>query len=125
MKKLFFILFSLLIVSPLAYAGNHFDMSLPVEGDTIANESLQFEVLKKLYPVTSKLNPVCFNHKVINTQVVHFPYDVVKKDNKYISGYWKELWTVNCCGEKVQVPIIFKIGRRSTTFLIEENLVLR
>lgn len=125
MRKIVFI--SILLVSFFFSKGvaSSYDMSLPLEGNSIANDSLQFIVLKELYPITSKLNPLCIKHKVTNTQIVHYPYDVKKKNGKYVKGYWKELWTVDYCGQKVQVPVTFQINKNSTDFEIDDNLILQ
>lgn len=114
-----------LILTALSASAGGYDMSVPVEGDSIANDALQFMVLKDIYPITAKLNPVCLDHKVVNTQVIHYPYDVKKKNNKYIKGYWKELWTVEYCGQKQQIPVTFNIRKNSTDYVIEKNLVLQ
>lgn len=121
MKKLLYILFSLFLCqSAFAY-----DMSLPVEGQSIANDSLQYQVLNVIYPITAKLNPLCTEHKVSNTQVIHYPYNVKKKKGKYIAGYWKELWSVNYCGKTVQVPVTFQIKKNKILFNIEEDMILQ
>ena len=124
MRKIFYISILLISLFLTKANANSYDMSLPLEGNSIANDSLQFLVLKELYPITSKLNPLCINHKVTNTQIIHYPYDVKKKNNKYVKGYWKELWTVNYCGQKVQVPVTFQINNNSTDFEIDDNLIL-
>lgn len=121
MKKLICLLF-LLLFCQVSYA---YDMSLPLEGQSIANDSLQYEVLNVIYPITAKLNPLCTEHKVTNTQVIHYPYNVKKKNKKFISGYWKELWSVNYCGETVQIPVTFEIKKNKTLFHIEKDMILQ
>ncbi len=98
-------------------------MNFPLEGNSIANNTLQYYVVKDIYKLTSKLNPMCSNHEITNTQVVHYPYDVKKKNNKYVKGYWKELWTVNSCGKKVQIPVSFYINNKSTTYILEDSFL--
>lgn len=116
-KNIIKILIILLISAQSSFA--QYNMSTPLEGNSIANDALQFAVLKQLYKDISPKAPACFDYKVKNTQIIHFPYDVKKKNGKYIKGYWKELWTVDCCGKKIQVPITFYISKKKTTFNIE------
>ena len=123
MIKNILIVFIIMLSGCLSYAQGY-DMSVPIEGNSIANDTLQSKVLKDIYSITSKLNPVCLNHKVIDTQVLHYPYNVVKKDNKYIKGYWKELWTVDYCGEKVQIPVTFTINKKKTYYTVDEGMIL-
>ena len=119
MSRLFIVFFLISFFANISYA-NVYDMSVPLEGDSIANNTLQFRVLKNIYPIASELNPLCTDFKVTNTQLLHYPYDVVKKNNKYVKGYWKELWTVSYCGQKIQVPITFKINKKSVSYNIEK-----
>lgn len=116
-KILIFVL-SLLFTVNSAYAV--YDMTVPLEGNSIANDTLQSQVLKDIYPLSAKMNPVCLDHRVVNTQLIHYPYDVVKKNNKYVKGYWKELWTIEYCGKRLQVPITFKINKKTITYTIEK-----
>jgi len=113
----------LLIITSLT-AGAHYDMSTPVEGDSIANDSLQFEVIKKMYKILSPRVPTCYDFSIKNTQVIHYPYDVKKKQGKIIKGFWKELWTVNCCDMYKQVPVTFYISPKTTQFKIDENFII-
>lgn len=101
-------------------AGAYYNMSTPVEGDSIANDTLQFEVIKKMYEVLSPKVPTCFDFSIKNTQVMHLPYDVKKKKGKIVKGYWKELWTVDCCGISKQVPVTFYITPSKTEYKIDD-----
>ncbi len=96
-----------------------YDMNTPVEGDSIANDTLQFNVINQLYKKLSVLNSTCYDYSIKNTQLLHYPYDVKKKNNKYVKGYWKELWTVDICGSYVQIPITFYINEKETEFKID------
>ncbi len=122
MKRLFSIqiLIIMMFFTSISVSAQY-DMSVPVEGESIANDVLQFNVVKELYKKLSVLNPVCYNFSIKNTQLIHYPYDVKKKNNKYISGYWKELWTVDICGSNLQFPITFYINDKAADFKIDEN----
>lgn len=122
--KLLILVFTFFIAHGAAFAKGY-NMSFPLPGDSIANDSLQFKVLKDIYPLMTEKNSFCFDHKVSNTQILHYPYDVVKKDNKYIKGYWKELWTIDSCGEKTQIPVTFYIHKKNTSYIIEKGLIAR
>lgn len=94
-------------------------MSTPLEGNSIASDSLQKTVLSEIYPIVLKKSPNCTHFQISDTQLLHYPYDVKKKNGKYISGYWKELWTVNYCDKKMQIPITFTIKKNKTYYNVE------
>ena len=118
LKKI--ILLFLIQITFIPFANSYYDMSTPVEGESIANDALQFNVIEKIYTTLSPYNPTCSDFKIKNTQILHYPYDVKKKNNKYIKGYWKELWTIDVCGKSTQIPITFYIDKKKTTFNIDE-----
>ena len=97
-----------------------YDFNLPLSGNSIANDTLQYYVLKTIYRDAIKEYPACTDFKIKDTQIVHYPYDVVKKKDKYIKGYWKEIWTVNACNNAFQVPLTFIIHKNKTDFIIEK-----
>lgn len=100
-----------------------YDMTIPVEGKTIANDELQFDVTKKLYKILSREYPACTDYSIKNTQILHYPYDVKKRKNKYIAGYWKEMWTVNVCNTTVQTPVTFYINPFGASFYVDKSLL--
>lgn len=106
-------------LSSNSFAYDVYDMSTPLKGQSIATDALQKKVLKSVYPIALQRNSLCTNFKIIDTQLLHYPYDVEKKKNKIINGYWKELWTVDSCGHKMQVPITFTINKKKTYFSID------
>ncbi len=101
----------------------HYNMNTPVEGASIANDILQFNVMKRIYENLSVKNPSCYAYSIKNTQVLHYPYDVKKKNNKYVKGYWQELWTVDVCGSYMQIPVLFYINGDKTDFKIDESFL--
>ena len=117
LKKIIILLLIQVTFIPFTYS--YYDMSTPVEGESIANNTLQFEVMKKIYQTVSLNTPACSDFTIKNTQLIHYPYDVKKKDNKFIKGYWKELWSVNACGNIKQIPINFYIKKNKTIFYID------
>ncbi len=123
MFKKFLIILFFFISCGVSASGRGFDMNFPLSGESIANNTLQFYVVKDLYSILSKKYPVCSDYKVVNTQIIHYPYDVKKKNNKYIDGYWQELWTVNCCGKLLQIPVTFHINKKETVFEIDKNIL--
>ncbi len=116
--KYFLTIFTYAIIAAGVYA-NGYDMKLPVEGSSIANDTLQFNVMQDIYKRLSKKNPACFNYSITDTQIVQYPYDVKIKDGNYIKGYWKELWTIDVCSKKVQVPVSYSIKSNSTAYKVE------
>lgn len=107
------------IIGITAYARGY-DFNFPLPGNSIANDVLQYNVLKKVYFDSIKDYPLCSDFKVTDTQLIHPPYDVVKKKDKYIKGYWKEIWTFDACSDKFQVPLIFYIKKSGTEFYIDK-----
>ena len=118
LKKI--ILLLLILITFIPFANSYYDMSTPVEGESIANNTLQKKVIGKIYKEISPQMLTCSNFSIENTQILHYPYDVKKKNNKYIKGYWKELWTLDVCGKSTQIPITFYIDKKKTTFNIDE-----
>ena len=121
--KLRLILFFTAVIYTIIPAFARYDMTMPVEGKTIADEELQFQVTKKLYKITAHEYPACSDYSIKNTQIIHYPYDVKKKKNKYISGYWKEMWTVNVCDSSVQIPVTFYINPFGASYYIDKSLL--
>ncbi len=120
MLKRLFTIFIMLFVSADISNAVEYDFNLPLSGDSIANDTLQYNVLKQIYSDSIKEYPACTDFKIKNTQIVHYPYDVVKKKDKYIKGYWKEIWTLNACNSTFQVPLTFIIHKNNTDFIIEK-----
>lgn len=114
-----FLILCVLFFSSLS-SNAYYDMTTPVEGNSIANDVLQFSVIEKIYQTLSPKMPTCSDFTIKNTQVLHYPYDVKKKKNRYVKGYWKELWTVDTCGIYKQVPVTFYIEKNSTNFEIDK-----
>lgn len=117
-KKIVLTLFILVFIG--LPSDSYYDMTTPVEGSSIANDVLQFNVIEKIYQTLSPKLPTCSDYKIKNTQVLHYPYDVKKKKNKYVEGYWKELWTVDACGQYKQLPVTFYIKKNYTNFEIDK-----
>ncbi len=118
--KILIILFVMLCFCSFADAKG-FDMNLPLPGKSIANDTLQLNVINKIYKDALKDFSSCSDFSIIDTQIVHYPYDVVKKNNKYKKGYWKEIWILNACGVKKQIPLTFYINNYKTTFSLDMN----
>lgn len=115
------LLFSLIFFSSfVAPAQEIYDISTPLKGQSIASDSLQKKVLKDVYLLVSKHNSLCTNLKVIDTQLLHFPQNIKIKDGKYVKGNWKELWTVDYCSEKMQIPVTFYINNKDTYYNIDK-----
>ena len=110
------------MVSPVSIASRQYDLSVPLEGNSIANDPLQFNTAQEIYRRLYALYPACLHYSVSDTQIVHYPYDVKMKNDKYYNGYWKELWNINACGVTVQVPVSFYIKKGVTTFHIDDTL---
>lgn len=121
MKK-FLLIFSILVIGCCSHA--YYDMSTPIEGNSIATNDLQFEIVNDLYKRISKKMSTCTDYTIKNSQIVHFPYDVKKKNGKYVSGYWKELWSIDACGTVMQAPITFYINKKSTIYKIDKNFLV-
>lgn len=121
MKKILFVLI-LFIVGNHSFA--HFDMSTPVEGSSIASDDLQFVVVEDLYKTVYPLAPSCTDYCIKDTQVIHFPYDTKKKNGKFVKGYWKELWSVDYCGNVIQIPITFFIKGKKTKYNIDKSFLI-
>lgn len=117
-KNFSLIFFSLIITAGISYARG-FDLNFPLHGDSIASDKLQFKIVKQIYKNAAQNYPACTNFNISDTQIVHYPYDVIKKDGKFVAGYWKEIWTVKACDTFYQVPLTFYIRKKRTDFVID------
>ena len=116
MKKIITILIIILSTNLVAFAYQGYKFNVPLDGTSIATDSMQFDIVNDIYKKLSKKYPLCYEYKIEDTQIVHFPYDVKKKKDRYVAGYWKELWTANACDTKVQIPITFYITKKKTIY---------
>ncbi len=121
MKKFLYIILLLFVTSGASFARGY-DMNFPLPGESIANDRLQFEVVQDLYKEAAKKYPACLNFNVSNTQIVHYPHDVVKKKGKFVSGYWKEIWSVKACDNVYQVPLTFYIKKKTVKYAVEDGI---
>ena len=124
MKKVLSIFTILIITAGISYARGY-DMNFPLPGESIANDSLQFEVVKDLYKTSAKKYPACLNFNISNTQIVHYPHDVVKKKGKFVAGYWKEIWSVKACDNVYQVPLTFYITKKKVKYAVDDGIGLQ
>ncbi|MCM1339807.1 MAG: hypothetical protein NC191_09065 [Muribaculaceae bacterium] len=106
MKKLLLILIGI-VVGCIAWAQN----TLPLPGQSLANEKLQADTLKTSYIAAGTKTPNCTNFSVANTRILKQPSN----------GYWKEEWQINACGKQVFVPITFILDPTGATFSISQN----
>lgn len=120
MKKIIVLLLLLVIQTPAISKG--YDMTVPVTGDCIADDKLQFLVTDDIYKKLSKKFPDCFDYSITDTQIIKYPYDTRQKNGRYIKGYWDELWTVNACGAKVQIPVSFELTTKDAVFYVNPEL---
>lgn len=125
MKKLLFVIFFVWCISQGFTFAIHYHFKLPLEGNSVANNQLQFNATNKIYSLVSKKYPTCNDFSITDTQILHYPYNSKTKDGKYTDGYWKELWTCNVCENKIQIPITFYIKKSKTTFVLENEKDLK
>ena len=121
MKKIFSIIMILTLTAGVSYARGY-DFNFPLPGESIANDSLQYNVVKEIYSDAAQKYPACLDYNVINTQIVHYPYDVKEKKGKFVSGYWKEIWSVKACDSVIQVPLTFYIKKKKTIYSYDKTL---
>lgn len=118
MKKILCLVTFLSLTAGVVFARGY-DMNFPLAGESIANDNLQHEVTTKIYQIATKKYPMCSNYNITNTQLVHYPYDVKKKNGKYITGYWKEIWSVKACDDTFQVPLTFYLNKKGARYHID------
>lgn len=118
MKKFLCLITFLSLTAGIAFARGY-DMNFPLTGESIANDNLQHQTATQIYKIATKKYPMCSNYNITNTQIVHYPYDVKKKNGKYVAGYWKEIWTVKACDDTFQVPLTFYINKKGARYHID------
>ncbi len=122
LKKLIILIliFNFSLNSALSDTG--YDINVPIEGESIADDTLQSAIIKDIFSELSKENPFCFKYVITNSQIIQYPYNLKKKNDKYIQGEWKELWSVSVCGKITQIPISFYIGKNSTQYVFDTKI---
>lgn len=120
MKNIFkyFAVLCLLILGISAFAAPKMDKTLPLKGNSMANIKLQSDTLVPVYSIAGVRVKNCDYLSIADTKVTKQPYNLKSQDGKYIEGQWEELWVVNACGKKVNVPITFILDSVGTTFSI-------
>ena len=121
MKKIISLI-TLIIISVLPTQARIYDLSVPLEGNSIVSDKLQFEMATELISDMTKVMPSCTEVKIEDTQIVHYPYDTKTKNGRYVKGYWKELWTINACNTKVQMPITFYIKKNKIKYVYQNKI---
>lgn len=119
MKRIFLsIFFSLTTLS--CFAGQDFNVALPLKGQTQADKLLQKDVLNMLIPLVKVTNPNCQKFNFDYTKLIHPVKEGKVVDGKLIQGYWRESWSVDACGKTINYPILFTCdGVGGTYFNIE------
>lgn len=115
------LILSLLVKLP-AYANVSYDFTLPLKGNSIASDDVQYKVSSELFSSASVMYPTCTSFKVANTKVIYYPKNVKRKNGKIIKADWSELWTLQSCDIKVQVPVTFYINKTKTNYIFEYPL---
>ena len=116
MKKLSLLLVFYLLSFSYAYAKPKFDITLPLKGETQASIRLQYDTLMAVIASASLFNTRCNSYSIVDTKLVHGIKDAKIKDNKYIEGYWEELWIMNRCSQQIAIPILFTLDGKGGTY---------
>lgn len=114
----YLLLFSLLVYGTFVFAATKTDLSIPVKGKTMANKKLQSNTLPSVYSAAGLKVKTCQTFSIIDTKVTKKPYNLKYKDGDYVKGEWKELWIVNACGMRVNIPITFILNPSGATYSI-------
>ena len=121
MKKLISLLtISIFLILPTE--ARIYDLSVPLEGNSIVSDQLQFQMATELISDMTKVMPSCTEICIEDTQIVHYPYDTKTKNGRYLKGYWKEIWTINACNTKVQMPITFRIKKNKIKYEYQNKI---
>ena len=126
MKKFVFIfcfLLGIILSAGIVLAKTTYNMRVPLPGASKASTKLQTDALLSVYTAASIKAPNCNKFSIYDTAILRQPYDLIKKDDKFVSGFWEEQWAVRACGQNVYVPIEFIIEPEGTTFVIENSKV--
>lgn len=121
MKKIISLL-ALIIFLMLPTEARIYDLSVPLEGNSIVSDQLQFRMATELISDMTKVMPSCTEICIEDTQIVHYPYDTKTKNGRYVKGYWKEIWTINACNTKVQMPITFRIKKNKIKYEYQNKI---
>lgn len=119
---LIYLLCSLFLLPAVAVV--RYNLSLPLKGDSITTNELQYKISTELFSSASKMYPSCTDFEISDTQMIYYPKDVKKKNGKIIKGHWNELWTLRACDTKIQIPVTFYVNRTKTNYIFEEPLCI-
>ena len=122
MKKFLMLLILSLLIKLSALASADYDFTLPLKGNSIVSNDIQYKVSSELFSSSSLMYTTCTSFKISDTKVIYYPINVKKKKGKIIKGNWNELWTLQSCDTKVQVPITFYINKTKTNYVFEHPL---
>lgn len=125
MFRLYFTLFIVIFASLSVWAEPKFDIEIPLPGESIASKQLQYDTLFAVLPCAGRYNKKCQSFSILDTKLVHNIKDGVIKDNRYVEGYWQEIWTVKRCSQQVDVPITFVLdGKGGTYYQVSDSEVI-
>jgi hypothetical protein len=92
MKK-FTLFFSLLLVTGLisaniVWAKTSYNVKVPLPGASKANLKLQVNTLPSVYTAAAIKVPNCKKFSVTDTAIIKQPYDLIKENDRFVSGFW-------------------------------------
>lgn len=121
LKTISFVL--LFLAGTAVIAKPEFSYKLPLPGETMGNQKLQYDTLMPVYVMANSKVKDCQNFSISNTKVTRKPYNLKTKNGAYIAGEWEELWTVKACSKNVDVPIKFILDPSGATYVISDECV--
>ena len=92
--------------------------NVPLPGESMADQKLQYDTLSNVYIVAGAKVQNCGNMSVIDTKVTKSLSGVKYNGSKPIAGNWEEVWTVNACSQKLDIPISFSLDETGASFSV-------
>lgn len=107
-----------IITFTYAQSEPNYNIKIPLKGESIASQRLQYDTLPGVISVASVYNKNCKSYSIPYTKLDFGIKEGVVKNNKYVEGYWQETWTVNRCSMKVDIPVMFVLDGKGGAYYI-------
>lgn len=86
-----------------------YDSKLPVAGKTITTQDMQMKSLFTIYSFGIRAaSPTCQTFSISDTKVIK------EKTN----GTWEEVWTIDACENKIDVPVTFSESANTFNYTV-------
>jgi hypothetical protein len=85
--------------------------------ETLASPELQSDTRSQLFAFDRAIEaPGCKKRKVLSMEVVEPPVNLRMDRGRMVSGFWRERWTLDRCGQVVAYSVDYEADGKGGTF---------